>query len=94
MAVNVKVNPTDQIGVDIGADSVHVNVTPPDVSVKIHKPIVSRFKLEARETLSGDILIFDHKDIDIIIIKHIKCLQKHTIVLYVVKHLIKALGNQ
>ena len=72
MAVNVKVNPTDQIGVDIGADSVHVNVTPPDVSVKIHKPIVSRFKLEARETLSGDILIFDHKDIDIIIIKEKK----------------------
>jgi hypothetical protein len=63
MAVNVK------IGTEDANSDVKVNITGPSVKTTIQKPIISKFQLEARETLNGDIMIFDHKDIDIILLK-------------------------
>ena len=48
---------------------VNVKIGPPPVKVKIEKPILTQFKLNAREAINGDIMIFDHKDIDIMYLK-------------------------
>jgi len=65
MSVNVKIDSPAAAG----QGTVQVNISKPDVKVTVQKPIISQFKLEARETLNGDIMIFDHPDIDIIILK-------------------------
>ncbi len=39
-----------------------------EIRVEITHPKVSSFKLHARATLNGDIMIFDHNDIDIMIL--------------------------
>ncbi len=49
--------------------TVNVAITPPPVQVKIQKKIIAEFHLDAREALNGDIMIFDHKDIDIMYLK-------------------------
>ena len=70
----VKVN----IGDDQAADSVKVNVTgqpnqpkvnisAPDVHVEVNETSIG-FDLNARKALNGDIMIFDHSDIDIVIL--------------------------
>ncbi len=63
MAVNVSVGQTPDTGI-----KVKVGDGKPNVSVEMPKPEkVSEFKLKSRKTLNGDIMIFDHTDIDIII---------------------------
>ena len=66
MAVNVKIGSPEE------SSDVKVNISGPAVTAKIKTPIISKFQLEARETLNGDIMIFDHKDIDIILLKEKK----------------------
>lgn len=61
--VNVSDNPTPD-----AKENVSVNIEP-KLSVEINEqnPPIS-FKLNARKTLNGDIMIFDHTDIDIIVL--------------------------
>ena len=85
MPVNIKVN--KDFGVDIqtaaerdaGVVDVGVNKdlginVKPSVSVAITNSRLSEFKFDilAREALNGDIMIFDHKDIDIVIMQEKK----------------------
>ncbi len=61
--VNVSDNPTPD-----AKENISVNIEP-KLSVEINEqnPPIS-FKLNARKTLNGDIMIFDHTDIDIIVL--------------------------
>ena len=71
----------DMLGIDIRTDydendlevgitsDVGVRITPPPVGVNINNPNKKKvqFELNMRNALNGDILIFDHKDIDIVL---------------------------
>jgi hypothetical protein len=73
MPVNVNiVKPEDQIGIEIEKD-VSIDVKP-TVSIAITNNRLSEFKFNimARESLNGDIMIFEHKDIDIVIMQEKK----------------------
>ena len=73
MPVNIKiVKPEDRVGIEVERD-IAVDVKP-TVSVKITNNRLSEFKFDvlAREALNGDIMIFDHKDIDIILMQEKK----------------------
>lgn len=73
MPVNIKITkPQEQVGMGIERD-VAVDVKP-TVSIKITNNRLSEFKFDvlAREALNGDIMIFDHKDIDIILMQEKK----------------------
>ena len=61
MAVNVNI--TDN-------DSIKVNIDPGqnNITVKVKEPKIMEFQLNARQALNGDIMIFDHKEIDIVIL--------------------------
>jgi hypothetical protein len=62
---NTAVNDLEiEIKKDIG-----VKITPPPVEVTINNPSEKKiqFELNVRNALNGDILIFDHKDIDIVL---------------------------
>ena len=50
-------------------DTIKVNISSPNLHVEIadENPPIS-FKLNARKSLNGDIMIFDHTDIDIIVL--------------------------
>ena len=50
-------------------ESIKVSISPakPVITVKVLKPTVAEFKLKARKALNGDIMIFDHPDIDIVL---------------------------
>ena len=61
MAVNVNITNNDSIKVNINQDS-------NSITVKVKEPKVMEFKLNARQALNGDIMIFDHKEIDIVIL--------------------------
>ena len=54
------------------SNSVNIKITPPEekVSVNVIDPSrhVYEFKLNLRRTLNGDLMIFDHADVDIIIL--------------------------
>jgi len=65
--VNIGGEQADSLKVNIGSDSVSVNISQPDVHVKVMESPIS-FELDARKALNGDIMIFDHSDIDIIIL--------------------------
>jgi len=66
MTVNVKVTSSNK------TSDVQAKISDGPVKVTITKEIISRFHLDAREAINGDIMIFDHKDIDIIILKEKK----------------------
>ena len=73
MPVNVKiVKPEEQIGIEVERD-IAIDVKP-TVGVKITNNRLSEFKFDilAREALNGDIMIFDHKDIDIVLMQEKK----------------------
>jgi hypothetical protein len=57
------------IKVKIQEPSVKVKISEPNVKVKVHDPNkrMVEFKLMLRRALNGDLMIFDHSDIDIII---------------------------
>ena len=70
MPVNVKVlKPEEQINIDVQKD-VSIDVKP-TVGIAITNSRLSEFKFDilARESLNGDIMIFEHKDIDIVIMQ-------------------------
>jgi len=58
---------TNDLEIEIKKD-VGVKITPPPVGVNIENPSQKKiqFELNVRNALNGDILIFDHKDIDIV----------------------------
>ena len=66
--MTVKVNITGQAGEE-KREAVKVKISEPNLNVEIvdSTPSIS-FKLNARKALNGDIMIFDHTDIDIIIL--------------------------
>ena len=67
MSVKVKIN-QDEPQEESGKIKVKVN-KPSGVRVEIRKEeIPTSFKLNARKALNGDIMIFDHADIDIVIL--------------------------
>ena len=73
MPVNIKiVKPEDSIGVEVERD-VSVDVKP-TVGVRITNNRLSEYKFDilAREALNGDIMIFEHKDIDIVLMQEKK----------------------
>jgi hypothetical protein len=72
----VKVNVVKQGGVDTvtsGDGNVGIDIKP-TVGIKITQNNLQDyvFELTARESLSGDLLIYDHKDIDIVLMKEKK----------------------
>ena len=48
-----------------------------EIKVEITHPKVASFKLNARSTMNGDIMIFDHNDIDIMILSEKKKVENH-----------------
>ena len=61
MAVNVNIKDNDTI-------KVNINKSTNSITVKVKEPKIMEFKLNARQALNGDIMIFDHKEIDIVIV--------------------------
>jgi len=67
MAVKVTINGSDE------ERSIEVNVQPKvKVNIVDNTSFVHTFELKVREALNGDFLIFDHSDIDIIVLKEQK----------------------
>ena len=66
--MTVKVNVSGET-VPKAEDTIKVNISSPNLRVEIadENPPIS-FKLNARKSLNGDIMIFDHTDIDIIVL--------------------------
>ena len=67
--LGVRVDPHDKIPVYVD-NSVKVSIADPPVRVNVHDPTkqVFEFKLNVRRALNGDLMIFDHNDIDIMIL--------------------------
>ena len=61
MPVNVNITDNDSIKVNIDKSA-------NSITVKIKEPKIMEFQLNARQALNGDIMIFDHKEIDIVIL--------------------------
>jgi len=65
MAIKVKVSQKELED----TNKITVKIQEPDLKVKVeHENPKVTFKLNARKTLNGDIMIFDHLDIDIVIL--------------------------
>ena len=63
--MTVKVNVTNKQE----SENVKVSISEPKIQVEVDNELHSiGFKLNARKTLNGDIMIFDHTDIDIIVL--------------------------
>jgi len=67
--LGVNVDPHNKIPVYVD-NSVKVSIAEPPVRVNIHDPSkqIYEFKLNIRRALNGDLMVFDHNDIDIIIL--------------------------
>ena len=73
MPVNIKITkPEDQVGIEVEPD-VSIDVQP-TVCLKITNNRLQKYEFEvlSREALNGDIMIFEHKDIDIVIMQEKK----------------------
>lgn len=73
MPVNVKITKPDEVvGVEVDRD-ISVDIRP-TVGIKITNNRLSTYNFDmlARESLNGDIMIFEHKDIDIVIMQEKK----------------------
>lgn len=69
LGVDIKTAAEDRdVGVHVPRD-VSVKITPPPIGVKIKNPNKKKiqFELNMRKALNGDIMIFDHADIDIVL---------------------------
>jgi len=67
--VDIRHEPEERgLGVNIQGD-IGVNIIPPPVGVKINNPNERKiqFELNVRKALNGDLLVFDHSDIDIVL---------------------------
>ena len=71
-SVRVGVSDLDNISVSTGQPGISVNIPTKPIKVDIKSPVISEFRLNARTTLNGDIMIFDHNDIDIMILSEQK----------------------
>ncbi len=71
--IGVSIDPYDEIPVRVD-NSVKVSIAEPPVRINVHDPTkqVYEFKLNVRRALNGDLMIFDHNDIDIMIISEKK----------------------
>ena len=69
MPVKVSVDPLETFTVNVGDfnDTLNVKVDR-QTKVDLVSPKIMEFKLNARQTLNGDIMIFDHSDIDIVVL--------------------------
>tara|TARA_B100000963_G_scaffold24234_3_gene18101 strand:+ start:10708 stop:11352 length:645 start_codon:yes stop_codon:yes gene_type:complete len=67
--LGIRIEPDETIPVRVD-NSVQVKVNDPPLRVNIHDPTkqVFEFKLNVRRALNGDLMIFDHNDIDIMIL--------------------------
>tara|TARA_B100000575_G_C23007684_1_gene580520 strand:+ start:348 stop:944 length:597 start_codon:yes stop_codon:yes gene_type:complete len=69
MAIKVKLSKQDTEE----ANKIKVKIEKPDLKVKLeHEDPKITFELNARKALNGDIMIFDHTDIDIVILSEKK----------------------
>jgi hypothetical protein len=74
--IDVRVKQPGEINVAVGQpgvpknDNIRVNLDPPDIAVDVvdSRKNVYEFKLNLRRALNGDFMIFDHADIDIMIL--------------------------
>ena len=73
----IKITPPEEVAVEIENESINVKVTPPKIPVKVSDPNrqVFEFKLNLRRALNGDLMVFDHSDIDIVILLEKKMLK-------------------
>jgi len=69
----VRVNVVKPGGSEVIQDDVGIDVKP-TIGIKVNKTSTNRhvFELYVREALNGDLMIFDHKDIDIILMQEQK----------------------
>ena len=67
--LGVRIEPDDKVPVRIDSP-VQVKVSEPPLRVNVHDPTkqMFEFKLNVRRALNGDLMIFDHNDIDIMIL--------------------------
>jgi hypothetical protein len=67
--LGIRIEPEEKIPVYVD-NSVKVSIAEPPVKINIHDPTkqVYEFKLNIRRALNGDLMVFDHSDIDIIIL--------------------------
>ena len=67
--LGVRIEPDDKVPVRIDSP-VQVKVNEPSIRVNIYDPTkqMFEFKLNVRRALNGDLMIFDHNDIDIMIL--------------------------
>ena len=67
--LGVSIDPEEKIPVSID-NTLKVNIAEPPVRVNVYDPTkqVFEFKLNMRRALNGDLMIFDHNDIDIMIL--------------------------
>ena len=72
LEMNVNVSDTDNINVNTQQPGIRVNIPDKPIKVDIKSPVISEFRLNARATLNGDIMIFDHNDIDIMVLSEQK----------------------
>ena len=67
---SVNITQGEQIPVRVEKDTIKVNIGPPPLKVNVvdHSKQMFEFKLNMQRSLNGDLMIFDHADIDIIIL--------------------------
>tara|TARA_Y100000114_G_C11719444_1_gene307718 strand:+ start:321 stop:968 length:648 start_codon:yes stop_codon:yes gene_type:complete len=72
--VNVGVEPEEKVPVKVGTGPLNVSISDPNLLIRVHDPKKQQFefKLKLRTALNGDLMIFDHSDIDIMILKEKK----------------------
>jgi len=69
LGIDIRTEPEDtDLGVKIQGD-IAVDIVPAPIGVKINNPNKRKiqFELNVRKALNGDILVFDHNDIDIVL---------------------------
>jgi len=68
--VNVEQPNTIPVHINTPPDNIRVSIDPPNIPVNIvdRRENVYEFKLNLRRAINGDFMIFDHADIDIIIL--------------------------
>ena len=83
MALNVKISSNLQPS----SEPIRVSVVDPKISVKVSGPSTKmiEYKLDMRRALNGDIMVFDHKEIDIIVLVEKKKPIKNFIILCLIR---------
>ena len=66
--MKVDLSDLDDISVNTQKPGININIIDKPIKVDIKSPVISEFYLNARTAINGDIMIFNHKDIDIMIL--------------------------